>query len=707
MASGKKNNRNNQNMNKGGKNPNGNSSAPWYASPDKNPSGNAKAKPAGKPSGKPQNKPSGNNGMPAQKGKPQGRPVDKKKVASAQKTKPSGMNQYEKMAKTPASNPQTKRPSEDIAKKKAAEEAARKAKERAAAAEEAKAKQLAKEKEKMAKHEARAKRRSIAGKSAESRAVRNGFLAAIMVVLAVFVLVFVVHHLYNYIAEKPNYSFVMAGSVEHTIGAKALIVRDESVINSGISGDLVTQITEGSRVAKQQRLALVVPSKLESVVSDLRNVQQQISDVQQELITRGEVPEAESVYDTYDDNLVSVIDNIRQEAMTGNLSDLSTYYASMSVILDEREDELASINFDDERLNVLRSSEQVYEGQLEREASKIYATKPGVVSFRLDGHEDELNFGTFLGMEMSDVKKMINSAQGPITSDLNIQADEPVARIAQNDEQYLAVYLNSENAAASDFATGTLHDINVRSEGVAIEDCEVVRAEEDNNGTLIVFRTTRYVEDLLDLRSCDIEIVITEYSGMRVSMTSLVDKYIADTDKQVFSLYFDSKSGLNQDMFTEENIFNLSALPLRNTDDEGKEVTPSSLSVAGCEVLRSETMPDGGLVVLFGTYDESLPDFLKLNSKYTEAISGGYKLTLIDTTTGLGTDVSSVIPSKCNGIATVYYNNQGFVDELRVMVVDSDREFAIISTYGTQKKPDYNTVYVTNPDSCKPGDKVD
>ncbi|MBO4604132.1 MAG: hypothetical protein J5657_02390, partial [Clostridiales bacterium] len=594
------------------------------------------------------------------------------------------------------------RPDEEQARRKAAEEKARRAK----AAEEAKAKQIEKENAKMAKQAARAKRRSVAGKSAESRAVRNGFLAAIMVVLAVFVLVFIVHHLYNYIAEKPNFSFVMAGSVEHTIGAKALIVRDENVINASVSGDLVTQITEGSRVAKQQRLAMVVPSNLESVVSDLRNVQQQISDVQRELVQRGEVSEAESIYDSYDDKLVSVIDNIRSGAMNGNLSDLAAYYASLSVVLDEREDELAKINFDDERLNVLRRDEAVYENQLDREASKILATRPGVVSFRLDGNEETLKYDTFLGLEINEVKKMISSAQGPISSSLYVEADRPVARIAQNDEQYLAVYLNSENAAASDFAIGTEHDINIRSEGVAIEDCEVVRAEEDKNGTLIVFRTTRYVENLLDLRSVDIEIVITEYSGMRVSMTSLVEPYIIDSDKQVFSCYFDNKSGLNPDMFTKENIFNLSALPMRNTDDDGKEVTPSSISVAGCEVFHAETMPDGGTIVFFGTYDENLPEFLRVNSKYTDAVSGGYKLTLIDTTTGLGTDVSNVIPLKCSGIADLYYNNQGFVDTLRVIVIDSDREFAIITAYGNQKKPDYNTVYVTNPDSCKPNDKV-
>ena len=694
MGSANKNSKNRNNMNRKpgqGSKPS-DQQAPWFTAPEEK-----------KQTAKPVN--ARNRKQPSAKVNRQGQKPQGKVLGYDNKNNRQPVQDRRPQDNRSQNRPSDKisnRPDEEQARRKAAEEKARRAK----AAEEAKAKQIEKENAKMAKQAARAKRRSVAGKSAESRAVRNGFLAAIMVVLAVFVLVFIVHHLYNYIAEKPNFSFVMAGSVEHTIGAKALIVRDENVINASVSGDLVTQITEGSRVAKQQRLAMVVPSNLESVVSDLRNVQQQISDVQRELVQRGEVSEAESIYDSYDDKLVSVIDNIRSGAMNGNLSDLAAYYASLSVVLDEREDELAKINFDDERLNVLRRDEAVYENQLDREASKILATRPGVVSFRLDGNEETLKYDTFLGLEINEVKKMISSTQGPISSSLYVEADRPVARIAQNDEQYLAVYLSSDNAAASDFAIGTEHDINIRSEGVAIEDCEVVRAEEDKNGTLIVFRTTRYVENLLDLRSVDIEIVITEYSGMRVSMTSLVEPYIIDSDKQIFSCYFDNKSGLNPDMFTEENIFNLSALPMRNTDDDGKEVTPSSISVAGCEVFHAETMPDGGTIVFFGTYDENLPEFLRVNSKYTDAVSGGYKLTLIDTTTGLGTDVSNVIPLKCSGIADLYYNNQGFVDTLRVIVIDSDREFAIITAYGNQKKPDYNTVYVTNPDSCKPNDKV-
>ncbi len=58
-------------------------------------------------------------------------------------------------------------------------------------------------------------------------------------------------------------------------------------------------------------------------------------------------------------------------------------------------------------------------------------------------------------------------------------------------------------------------------------------------------------------------------------------------------------------------------------------------------------------------------------------------------------------------MASVYTNNQGFVEEVRVILMDNDREFAIIDRAGSSKVPDLNTVIITNPKTVKPGDKVD
>ena len=546
------------------------------------------------------------------------------------------------------------------------------------------------------------KRKNPSQKSAEGRAIRNGLLGAIAVASALFVLVFVVHHLYDYIAEKPNFSFVTTGSVEHTIGARALIVRDEDIIKCVNAGELVTQITEGSRVAKDQELAIVVPEDMKSVVQDLRNVQSQISDVQQEIILSGGVSEADVIYRNYNKNLSSILDLVRYDAMSGNLSNMSSYVSSVNVILDEREDEMSKIDFDDARISVLRNDEAVYEAQVEKYASVVTAHRPGIVSFRLDGREEELNYDTFLALSISDIKGIINNSVGAISSDLSVEADTPVVRIAQNESQFISVYLSSNDAAASDFAVGTLHDINIRAEGIAIDNCQVVRCESDSSGMLITFETSRSVEALLDLRTVDIEIVITETDGMRVAVPSLVNEVYAPQGDPAFCVYLAPGANVGPDTFTENAMFNVTIIPKEKKDEEGNVIEQQNTSVGGCSVIYTEALSDGGYLVAFSTPND-FANLKKIDRLYTE----GYMASFVDTATGLGMTADKIVVSDYSGMASLYTNNQGFVEEVRVIVLDNDREFAIIDQVGKSSVPNLNTVIITNPKTVKPGDKVD
>lgn len=588
-----------------------------------------------------------------------------------------------------------------VSKAKSSKEQA-KAKEQQKIMAQAKCKEEAKLKEQAKIEKNEYKRKNPAQKSAESRAIRNGILGAVVVAASLFVLAFVVHHLYDYIAEKPNFSFVTTGAVEHTIGAKALIVRDEDTINCEYSGELVTQITEGSRVAKDQELAIVVPDEMKSVVQDLRNVQSQISDVQQELILAGGVEEADVIYRNYNKNLSAIIDSVRFDAMDGNLSNMPSYSSSINVILDEREDEMGAIDFDDERLAVLRTDESTYEAQVEKYASRITAHRPGIVSFRLDGQEQALSYDTFLALSISDIKGFINNSSGAISSDLSVEEGTPVARIAQNESQYIAVFLSANDAASSDFAVGTYHDINVRTEGISIERCQVVRCENDAAGMLIVFETSRSVEALLDLRTVDIEIVITETNGMKVSVPSLVNAEYPPKGNPSFCVYLAPGNNAGPESFANGSIFNVTVIPNAVTDENGNPVEQQNTAVSGCTVIHTEATADGGLIVAFTTPND-YSNLKKLDRLYTE----GYKASFVDTSTGLGVSTEKMKVTDYAGIASVYSNNQGFVEEIRVLVLDSDREFAIIDQIGKSSVPDLDTVIITNPLTVKPGDKVD
>ena len=714
----------------------------WYNNQDNKPADTRKA--AGKPvnAGKrPVSNPSGKrpvqgSSKPAVKNQGMGKPVQKRIAGKTQPVKtPSAAPVKVKrpLAKGNAAKPQTDAgdgvkagksiiPQVDINgkstenKKVASKVAAKPAAKRrqVSSMERARAKEQAKiEAQERRKEEARLKeqakiekneykRKNPSQKSAESRAIRNGVLGAVAVASALFVLVFVVHHLYDYIAEKPNFSFVTTGAVEHTIGARALIVRDEDTISSVTEGELVTQITEGSRVAKGQELAIVVPEEMKSVVTDLRNVQSQISDVQQELILAGGVAEADVIYRNYNKNLSAILDSVRFDAMGGNLTNMPSYSSSVNVILDEREDEMSKIDFDDERIAVLRNDEKVYEAQVEKYASVVSAHRPGIVSFRLDGKEDMLDYSMFLTMPASEIKSYINNSVGAIAADLSVKADAPAVRIAQNESQYLTVYLSFNDAAASDFAVGTLHDINVRTEGISIDNCKVVRCESDQSGMLITFETARYVEDLLDLRTVDIEIVITETDGMRVSVPSLVNAEYAPKGNPAFCVYLAPGTMVNEGTFNIDSVFNVTVIPNAKTDEAGNPVEQQNTSVGGCSVIYTEVMPDGGTIVAFQTPND-FSNLKKIDRLYT----AGYSASFVDTSTGLGMTCDKIMVSDYSGIASVYMNNQGFVEEVRVIVLDNDREFAIIDQVGKSSVPNLDTVIITNPKTVKPGDKVD
>jgi len=424
-------------------------------------------------------------------------------------------------------------------------------------------------------------------KSSRRKALMSSVVAVTLVLAGVLLLLFVVHHLFDYFAVKPNLEFVTNGSIEHTIGARAIIVRDESVIVSDHGGDFVTQAAEGSRVAAGQSIAMVVPADMQTVVDNLRNTQSQISDVQQELIANGSADGADVIYSDINQSLTPIINMLRIDSMNGNLSELSSYASSISVLLNQRELELSDIDLDDERLRVLRADERGYESQLQNRASVINASEPGIVSFKLDGLETVINFEVLLNADPGTIRDYIDNAVGVITSDLVVEAGDNVARIASNQEQYIACFLNESDAPSSAFEIGSQHTVIVGSEGLSIGKCIVQRIQPTSNGNyLVVFSTTRYVEDLLDVRSADIEVVITETRGLRVPISSLVD-----------------------------------------------------------------------------------PDYSR-------------------------------------GVATMYINDQGFCSQIGVLIVDYDREFAIVKPMGDGSVPDLQTVYITNPSSVSPGDQV-
>ncbi|MBO4495011.1 MAG: hypothetical protein J5752_04045 [Clostridiales bacterium] len=432
-------------------------------------------------------------------------------------------------------------------------------------------------------------RRSHMAKKRKRDALKASFNVFLSIAILIGVLCIAVLYVVDYVAVKPKYAFVTEGTIEHTIGAKALILRDEHVTLSTHSGTLLSQATEGSRVSMDQVLAMVIPEGMESTLTELRNVERQIVDIERELMAKGKGEGAKAIFDEINAEISPIISTVRKDTILGNLTNMNSYSSSIRVLMETRDTNIESIDFDDEQLLVLQRTQQALKSQLQSKAATVKAEMSGIVSYKLDGHENDVDLSQLMSMMDYQFTDLLKKCGSIISGDLSVKEKEPVLRIVQNDVQYLACTV--KGATLSDFQLESEHVIRIPAEGISISGCRVIRASYAEEGLFVLFETNNQVERLLDRRTVDIEIVQKkskeQSKGLKVPVSSLVN-------------------------------------------------------------------PD---------YDR--------------------------------------------GVASIYVNESGYARSYTVLVIDHDREYAIIAPVDEQSVPSISTIVITNPSTVKVGDKVE
>ena len=308
------------------------------------------------------------------------------------------------------------------------------------------------------------------------RAITSALFMTAVVLLLSVVTASAILYVKDFVSAKPKFAFVTMGSVEHSVSAEVLIVRRETVTQSVTAGSLVTLSTEGSRVSKTQRLAMVIPVGMEDTVSELNNVQQQIVEIERDLVSLGKGMGAVAVYKETNAEILPLIDMIRSDSFNGDMSNLMSYSSSIQVLMDKRDLRLQNVDFDDERLSTLRTNKSRLENQLSDQSAIITAQEPGIVSYKLDGLEMQLTPETLMNIVSLECERYIDDAQRIILADLEIKKNQPVLRICQNEFQYFACVIS--DMGVPDFPKDSVHTIRVPSEGIVIDDCKVIRSTE-------------------------------------------------------------------------------------------------------------------------------------------------------------------------------------------------------------------------------------
>ncbi len=421
----------------------------------------------------------------------------------------------------------------------------------------------------------------IERRKARQRALSLTILVLLIMVATVYAIIWVMREA----RPRPRFIFIQEGTVSHQVTLSGLIARDDQLFAAPSDGVLKPLAAEGSRVAKGQKLALVIPAGREDELSELQKCEKDIVDLQNELMRQGKGAAARAIYDESEASLAAVVNLIRSDLTRQDMGNIGTYQTALNLILEQRTARLMPVDFQDARLADLKLTRAALEQSLGLEAATLICQKPGIVSYRLDGLEGELNNKAILSLPADRIEAEISNSPEVLPVSQTVSKDAAVLRVSSGLYQSLAFLVPGNQTAV--FPVDSVHTLLLADEQLSIAGCQAVRVEKSGGDTLVVFRTDRRIEWLSDRRIVRATLPLTQTTGLKVPLSSLVD--------------YDQEKGQAALMIVVNGVARLSPVTVVDQDDKsaivaGAENTDHRIGVAAILVVNPESIQEGEFI---------------------------------------------------------------------------------------------------------------
>ncbi len=358
-------------------------------------------------------------------------------------------------------------------------------------------------------------------KKQERRSTRRRLIImALFVLLTLFLTLAMIRLVIRSTAPEPKLYIVREGTIVSELYERALLVRDEVLLDAPAGGTFLPAANDGDKVRKNQVLGRVISPQGEALYQELEEIKYKISTRQLELMAAGELGHAEMIYESTDDKLLPLVNQIRRSARLENLNDTAVLAERMQVIVDERNERLMDYAGDDEVLNALLAEKQNAETRLAGYAVDVKSPLSGLVSYAPDSLTALLNADLLMSKTPKEMESIMKkSADAPVRAVRQVNQAEDIAFIVRDVSQYIAFLL--PDMRPGDFPDDRSYEIEFPEEGVRIENARVVFSEADNENLFLLFKSDTELAPLINRRFLNAKILLESERGLKVPKEAL------------------------------------------------------------------------------------------------------------------------------------------------------------------------------------------
>ena len=314
-----------------------------------------------------------------------------------------------------------------------------------------------------------------------------------------------IYQAYELIKNPTNTVTVFYDKLYMKESTSGYIIRQEQVVKAENNENGIDEVkTEGEKVAKDD---IIFRSNGENEVELTEKIEKLNVQIQESL-GNNSFKNINSDITTLDKKIDYKIERIKN---SNNLQDIVEYKKDINTLLSKKLALISnSSDISDDLKNLILQKEQ-YEEQLASGGQDATANQSGVVSYRVDGLEENFKTDDFNYLS-SEFLNGLNLKTGQIVSSSN-----NCAKIVNNYKCYIAFVSNSNEANFASVGDKLTVGISTGDEISA----KIVHIISENEQKIIVVEINKCVDKLISYRKVSIDVTWWSDSGLRVPNSAL------------------------------------------------------------------------------------------------------------------------------------------------------------------------------------------
>ena len=331
-----------------------------------------------------------------------------------------------------------------------------------------------------------------------------------IVSVVVFFFSYIIYHMVSRSNNEIKTEFALKETVYKTIDTKCFVIRDEEFIKSDAQGTTVSFVTNGDRVASGDTVSIVFSSsedaatylKAQELKKDIEHYEELSGQANFQTLN------INSLTKKINSELYDYLDSVEARDFKTAIPSVELFRDSM---VGKQIATGKSLDFSENLVKL--NDELALLDSTKLDFTEIKSKDAGYFISGSDGFENVLKFSDIDSLTTKDVKKALKYKPEKISSDV-------VGRTVSSFKWYIACVIDTDKTVDITFDKKLY--VNFPESGIERLPVSLYRiGDKGAKETVVVFCCDEMNKSLSDFRIEDIEIVTDEYSGYKISNTSI------------------------------------------------------------------------------------------------------------------------------------------------------------------------------------------